>query len=382
MMQQAVRIHPAAFTQALKQAGLGPVIEVPCSYFKDWLNYLWHSGEMEVLNPVNEALAMGRAAGRYLATGRIPIVAIQNSGFMNTLNALTSLQQIYDLPVFYIVTWRGEGGAGSDVPVHDITGKHLLEYLKVLQIPYAVAEPERYEEQIQALVQTAKQTRQPVALVVRKNTFAPHAAGDQKETAQPPTHSPEMGRFDAILVIKGAAQGTDALLVSSTGFPSRDAFAVADTPDLYVLGAMGHTFEIGLGIAEGTPRKVIVMEGDGSALMHAGGLADFDPARHTNLIYVVLDNASYESTGAQPTVSEHVDWGQLAKAFRFDHYQSTASPETLRRLIGQALASDSGQFIHVSIRNDDRPAPRMASDVYTARQIGDRFTDEVRKKSE
>ena len=376
MIQQGTRIQPQAFTQALKQAGLGPVIEVPCSYFKDWLNYLWQSGAMEVLNPVNEALAMGRAAGRYLATGRIPIVAIQNSGFMNTLNALTSLQQIYGLPVFYIVTWRGEGGAGSDVPVHDITGARLLDYLRVLEIPYEVAQPEAYERQIQTLVQTAKQTRRPVALVVKKDTFAPYATGGQKETAQ----SPAMSRYDAITVIKGAAQGTDALLVSSTGFPSRDAFAVADTPDLYVLGAMGHTFEIGLGIAEGTTRKVIVMEGDGSALMHAGGLADFDPARHTNLIYVVLDNASYESTGAQPTVAEHVDW-HAGEAFRFDHYQSAASPDELRRIITDALASDSGQFIYVAIRNDDRPAPRMASDVYTARQIGDRFMDEARKPS-
>lgn len=375
MIQQAVRIHPKSFTHSLQHAGLGPVIEVPCSYFKDWLTFLWQSGEMEVINPVNEALAMGRAAGRYLATGQIPIVAVQNSGLMNTLNALTSLQQIYDIPVLYVVTWRGEGGAGSDVPVHDITGEDMLEYLRVLHVPYEIAEPEHYERQVQALTRIARQTRWPVALVVRKNTFAPYAGSDQRDTAS----LPEMSRFDAISIVKRAALEKNALLVSSTGFPSRDAFAVADTPDFYILGSMGHALEIGLGIAEGTARKVLVMEGDGSALMHAGGLADFDPARHTNLIYVVLDNASYESTGGQPTVSGHVDWEKLAQAFRFDRYQSTSSTEVLRRIVGEALASDAGQFIHVSIRNDDRPAPGFASDVYTPRQIADRFMDEVRK---
>jgi phosphonopyruvate decarboxylase len=375
MIQQAVQIRPQAFTQSLKQAGLGPVIEVPCSYFKDWLNFLWHSHDMEVINPVNEALAMGRAAGRYLATGKIPIVALQNSGFMNSLNALTSLNQIYDIPVFYIITWRGEGGPGSDVPVHDMTGGYLLDYLRVLQIPYGIAQPEEYEGQIQALARKARKTRKPVSLVVRKDTFAPYHIQDRAEAVQ----SRAMSRFEAISIIKRAVQDTDTLLVSSTGFPSRDAFAVSDTPDFYILGSMGHAFEIGLGIAEGTARKVLVLEGDGSALMHVGGLADFNPEMHTNLIYVVLDNASYESTGGQPTVSAHVDWEQLAQAFRFDSYRTASSTEELQRIVMESLASDSGQVIHVSIRNDNRFAPRMVSDVYTARQITDRFMEEVNR---
>jgi phosphonopyruvate decarboxylase len=373
MIQQAVRIHPKAFTQSLKRAGLGPVIQVPCSYFTDWLNFLWDSGDMEVINPANEALVMGRAAGRYLATGEIAVVAMQNSGFMNSLNALTSLNQIFDIPVFYVVTWRGEGGAGSDVPVHDITGAHQLNHLATMRLPYEVAEPESCERQIQRLAQIARETRRPVALVIRKGVFEPYASDGPRHSQE----SLEMSRLDAISIIKRAARGTDALLLSSTGYPSRDSFAVSDTPDFYILGSMGHTFEIGLGVAEGTDKKVIVLDGDGSALMHAGGLADFDPHRHRNLIYFVLDNASYESTGGQPAVSGHVDWQKLALAFRFERFQSTSSSGELRRIVAQALASDGGQFIHVSVRNEDRPAGRGIWDVYTPRQIADRFMAEV-----
>jgi phosphonopyruvate decarboxylase len=330
---------------------------------------------MEVINPVNEALAMGRAAGRYLATGTIPIVAMQNSGLMNTLNALTSLHQIYDIPAVCLVSWRGEGGPGDDVPVHDITGVDLLAYLRVMHLPFEIAEPDRYERQIHALAEMARATRRPVALVIQKDTFESYAASTPAQSAP----SPQMTRYDAIAVIKGAAARTDAVALSSTGFPSRDAFAVADTPDFYILGSMGHTFEIGLGIAEGTTRKVVVLDGDGSALMHVGGLADFDPQRHRNLIYVVLDNACYESTGAQPTASAHVDWEKLAAAFRFDRYRTTASRDDLQTIITEALGSDGGCFIHVAIRNDDRPAPRMVSDVYTPRRIADRFMDDLNR---
>src|SRR3972149_7731474 len=91
-------IHPRDFVRQLIKNDLGPVVEVPCSYFKDFLNYLWQSREIEVINPVSENIAIGIASGSYLGSGKIPILAIQNSGFMSTLNALTSLNQIYNIP--------------------------------------------------------------------------------------------------------------------------------------------------------------------------------------------------------------------------------------------------------------------------------------------
>ena len=87
------------FTPHLIRNNLGPVVQVPCSYLKDFLNYLSDTKRVELINPANEALAMGIASGYYLSTGKVPIVAIQNSGLMNTFNALTSLNQMYNIPV-------------------------------------------------------------------------------------------------------------------------------------------------------------------------------------------------------------------------------------------------------------------------------------------
>ncbi len=99
-------INPKDFSDVLLQNNLGPVVQVPCSYFKNLLNYLIAKDKIEVINPVNEAIAMGIASGHYLGAGKIPIVMIQNSGLLNTLNALTSLNQIYQIPIFYIVLYN------------------------------------------------------------------------------------------------------------------------------------------------------------------------------------------------------------------------------------------------------------------------------------
>ena len=73
-------IQASDFVKELKKSNLSPIIEVPCSIFKDLLNYLFDTKEIEVITPVNEAVVMANAAGSYLSTRKIPIVMMQNSG--------------------------------------------------------------------------------------------------------------------------------------------------------------------------------------------------------------------------------------------------------------------------------------------------------------
>ncbi|HLI06199.1 MAG TPA: phosphonopyruvate decarboxylase [Ktedonobacteraceae bacterium] len=366
------RIDPRDFTQALKNVGLSPVVQVPCSYFKEFIDYLLATKEMEVISPVNEAVAMGIAAGSYLSTGRIPIVAIQNSGFMNTLNALTSLQQIYDIPVFYIITWRGEGGKGSDVPAHDVTGPYMEQILQAFLLPYEILDPATYHEQIQTLTRKADTTKKPVALILRKNTFQPYQA-EQKPSLYP------MNRFEAMQVVKEAFI-EDAVFLSATGFPSRDAFNIKDTPDFYVVGSMGHIFAIALGIAPNTQKRVVVLDGDGSALMHLGGLASFDPNVHTNLVYVVFDNESYESTGGQATLSPTVDFAAIARAFHFPSYIRVEDRQTLQESLAAIQQNPQPAFLHIKVKTNIKASGQLPTDVYSSVEIKERFMKNVQKK--
>lgn len=362
-------IHPKDFTNALIKNDLGPVVEVPCSYFKDFLNYLWDSKEIEIINPVSEGVASGIASGYYLSTGKIPVLAIQNSGLMNTLNALTSLNQIYDIPLFYMVTWRGEGGVGKDAPEHDITGGDLLKILKTFNLPYEIIDQKKYPAQIKKLKQVALRTKKPVVLIIKKNTFEPFKNPLKKSRY-------EMSRMDAIKTIKNTLSKKVAY-ISSTGFPTRDSFNAKDTPDFYIVGSMGHAFAIALGVSANTNKKVVVLDGDGSSLMHAGGLASFDKKKNKNIIYIVLDNESYESTGGQVTVSANVDFKSLAKAFNFPTYSLVKSKKDLLKIIKIAYKSKNSSFIHIKIRNDEGKESKRVSDVYKMPQVTKRFMKSV-----
>lgn len=358
-------IQPADFTSELINNDLGSVIEVPCSYLKELLNYLWESKRLEVVNPVNEALVMGMASGYYLSTGKIPVVAMQNSGLMNTLNALTSLNQIYKIPVFYLITWRGEGGRGSDAPEHDITGEKMEEFLTTFALPFEILDEQKYKDQIRKLVKKAKETKMPVALIIRKNTFEKTNSVLRKEKYN-------LSRRKAIELIKKVL--TDVLFVSSTGFPTRDSYSVKDSPDFYMVGSMGHTFSVALGLAPHTKKQIVVLDGDGSFLMHLGGLASFDPEKYKNIIYFILDNESYESTGGQQTLSEKVDFKLLAESFNFKNIYETEEENDLKKILLQLKDTKDSAFVHIKIGNtENKEGSKRVTDKYTCPQIKIRF---------
>lgn len=370
------KITPKDFVKELVKNGLGPVIEVPCSYLKDFLNYLKdNSDAIQVINPVNEAIVMGIASGEYLGSGKLPVIAIQNSGLMNTLNALTSLNQIYEIPVFMMITWRGEGGEGKDAPEHNITGENLEKILKTFDLPYEIADGKKYKEQIKNLTETAKKTNKPVAFIIRKNTFESYVL-DKKLQQK----SFEMSRFEAIRTIKELAEDK-AVFVSGTGYPTRDSFNVKDTPDFYMVGSMGHVFSVGLGLSSHTEKKVIILDGDGGALMHAGGMASLDQKTNKNIIYIVLDNEVYESTGNQPSVSKQVDFVKLAEAFGFKNTFEVLNYSDLKKATFSALNSKIASFIHVKVRIEEGAGKRV-SEVYSASQIKDRFMENIKNKTQ
>lgn len=358
-------IEPKDFTNELMKNNLGPVVEVPCSYLKSFLDYIWDTHVLEISNPANEALAMGIASGNYLATGKIPIVAIQNSGLMNTFNALTSLNQIYDIPVFYLTTWRGEGGKGHDAPEHDITGENLEKILKTFELPYKIINESTYPKQIKSLTQKAIRTKKPVVLIIKKKTFASYQA---------PKHTNikyEMSRYDALKVIKKSLH-KEAIFLSTTGFVTRDSFSIKDTPDFYMVGSMGHLFSIALGVSPYTQKKVVIFDGDGSGIMHVGGLASFNPNIHKNLLYIIFDNEVYESTGNQPTVSSSIDFFSLSEAFNFPHFYRITTKKELQFFLSRLPLINESIFLHIKVKEDENAAKRV-SDVYTCQQIKERF---------
>jgi sulfopyruvate decarboxylase subunit beta len=103
-------------------------------------------------------------------------------------------------------------------------------------------------------------------------------------------------------------------IVSANGFMSRDLFEVSDKEsNFYMIGSMGLASSIGLGIAIKNPKKrIFVFDGDGNILMNLGSLVTIGSIKPKNLVHIVFDNNSHESTGGQPTNSSKVNLEQLA----------------------------------------------------------------------
>ena len=106
---------------------------------------------------------------------------------------------------------------------------------------------------------------------------------------------------------------------------------------------------MGLGVALNTDKPVVVLDGDGAALMKMGSLATIGAYAPENLVHVVLDNGVHDSTGGQATVSPHVDFAQMALACG---YRQAVTTDTLAGF-GEALAmvseNSSPSLIHAKI---------------------------------
>jgi len=118
-----------------------------------------------------------------------------------------------------------------------------------------------------------------------------------------------------------ARRGADTLVIAGLGSAAWDVTAAGDDArNFCLIGGMGLTVPIGLGLAEAQPgKRVLVITGDGDMLMSLGALATVAQVRPRNLAIVVLDNERFGETGGQPTHTAGVaDLAAIAKGAGFE----------------------------------------------------------------
>lgn len=357
-----------------KKYNLGPYLEVPCSILGSIISQLLKDRNCEIINPPSEAVAMGLAAGSFLATKKTPVILMQNSGLCNTLNSLTSLSQIYHIPALFIISWRGEPNT-KDAPEHDIMGIKLRMILNTFDIPYVVITKKDFKREIRNIVNIIKKSKNPAALIIREGVVEKQKWPDSKPSST-------MNRSEAVDIIVDASYDK-AYFVTTNGFISREAFynlrkkGIENVnPPFYMLGSMGHAHSIGLGIAKYSKgnKKVVVLDGDGGCLMHLGSMASVARGRSNKLIHVVLDNGTYASTGGQPTVSKNIDFCKIAKGCGYKNIYRITTQDRLKRIFEPSLKKRGPTFMHILISNTEKKTKNQrVSDVYTCRQIKENF---------
>jgi len=155
---------------------------------------------------------------------------------------------------------------------------------------------------------------------------------------------------------------TDQPVIICNGFPSREAQKIHDRPqNFYMIGSMGVTASIGLGLALAQPEKtVIVFDGDGNVLMGMGTLATIGALKPKNLIHVVFDNEVYGTTGNQPTYSRMVRLDQVAKATGYVNIERVWEREDIVYEFKDMLKQEGPSFLLIKVNEQIEDADRVA----------------------
>ncbi len=312
-------IQPSQFLAQLTEAGIHFYAGVPDSLLKGLLTAIAINFPDQHFITANEGAAVGLATGHYLATGNVPAVYLQNSGLGNIINPLTSLtdKDMYGIPMLLIIGWRGEPGA-KDEPQHLVMGRITTTLLHQLNVPFIVlkkSDEHEWIESVQEAVVTAKEKMRPVALLVESGLFP----DDELEAER----RYELSAEDAIQLIYGQL-AEDDIVICTTGKIGREFFALNESRGKikkYFLnvGSMGHAVSIATGIAMQVKERVVLLDGDGSLLMHMGAMALPAHLKLQNLACVVLNNGAHGSVGAQPTLGFEVDFCTIAHGCGFQN---------------------------------------------------------------
>ena len=323
---------------------------VPDSQLKALCNYLMDRYGIDPHHHViaaNEGNCTALAAGYHLATGKIPVVYMQNSGEGNIINQVASLlnDKVYAIPMIFIIGWRGEPGI-HDEPQHIYQGEVTVKLLEDMEIKPFIIGKETSDEEAGAAMKGFREVLaagKNVAFVIRKGALTDAPKVEYRNDNC-------MAREEIIRHIVKAS-GEDPI-VSTTGKASRELFETrvangqSHKYDFLTVGSMGHSSSIALGVAINKPQQRIwCVDGDGAVLMHMGSMAVLGANKPRNLVHVVINNGAHETVGGMPTVARSIDLVAIAKACGYPNAICVDNFDDLNKELARAKAKDELYFI-------------------------------------
>lgn len=316
-----------------------------CSYLTD----TYGTDQERHVIAANEGSCTALAAGYHLATGKVPVVYMQNSGEGNMINPVASLlhEKVYGIPVVFIIGWRGEPGI-HDEPQHIFQGEITRKLLDDIGIESFVIGKETSSAEAEAAMEWFRPILargRSVAFIVRKGALSYEGKPVYK-------NDNKMLREDIIRRITEIS-GEDPV-VSTTGKASRELFEIRQAGgqshkyDFLTVGSMGHSSSIAFGIAANKPdTKIWCIDGDGAMLMHMGAMAVIGAYAPENLIHIVINNGAHETVGGTPTVAGGIDVPAIARACGYGHAVSVDNFEELGAALKNAKAENRLCLIEV-----------------------------------
>ncbi|MDN7176667.1 phosphonopyruvate decarboxylase [Caballeronia sp. SEWSISQ10-4 2] len=375
-------IEAAQFVEAARERGFDWYAGVPCSYLTPFINYVLQDESLNYVSAANEGDAVALIAGVALgASGvhkaRRGISMMQNSGLGNAVSPLTSLTWTFRLPQLLIVTWRGQPGV-ADEPQHALMGPVTPAMLDTMEIPWELfpTEADAIGPALDRATAHMDSTGRPYALVMQKGSVAPYklskkglsgvrqrALNERAEVVSFEGTGERVSRHDALQRVIAHTPKESTVVLASTGFCGRELYAIDDRENqVYLVGSMGCVTPMALGLALSRPDLLVVaLDGDGAALMRMGVFATLGAYGPSNLTHLLLDNGAHESTGAQATVSQGIEFARIASACGYALALDGDDLSVIDRLF-EAKDIDGVRFARLSINTgtpSDLPRPSI-----------------------
>ena len=332
--------------------GSGFYTGVPDSQLKALCNYLeadCRKGSRRHIIAANEGNCTALAAGYHLATGKVPVVYMQNSGEGNAINPVASLlnDKVYGIPCIFVIGWRGEPGV-HDEPQHRYQGEVTLKLLEDMDISYFVVSRETDSAELEIVMEKFRKALscgKQAAFVVKKDALTYDGKVMYKNDNQ-------MTREQIIRYVTETAG--EEPVISTTGKASRELFEIREPKnqshkyDFLTVGSMGHCSSIVMGAAISRPElRFWCIDGDGAVLMHMGALAVIGEAAPSNLVHVVINNGAHETVGGMPTAARKIRLSEVARACGYPYAVCVDSEEELKLELAKAKEHRGLRMIEV-----------------------------------
>jgi len=150
----------------LKLGGADFFLSVPCKLLANMITILENDKDIYYSAIPREEEGMGICAGAYLGN-KLPCIMMQNTGIGNSVNSIVSLLQLYQMPVVFLISYRGTPGepVGAQAGMANVTE----DILNTLRIPMLNCNTEEDLEKISIFTNHAKVIESPVAVLCNFN---------------------------------------------------------------------------------------------------------------------------------------------------------------------------------------------------------------------
>ena len=147
----------------LSNNGIENFIGVPDSTLKHFIEQGLKKNK--ILITTKEEEAIGISVGMTFSQSR-SLVFMQNAGFANSISTITSLIQLYEIPLIFLIGWRGY--LKNDAPEHEKIGKIQPKLIEILALDSKIITEKNWKISCNWALKKIR-NKKPCALIVKRD---------------------------------------------------------------------------------------------------------------------------------------------------------------------------------------------------------------------